>query len=429
MANANDYTWTDPTTGAATAPGVGNAEVRTATAQVDAPNIDTGGEDRDYGTLSLAGAQQQANQAFSGLVAPMTTEEINAREEASVASTLQTAESIYDPNIAREKQTGASQVSTATGVVGQRQGFNISTAEQAFVASVQNNVQDRVREVENIKASYISQGNLDAADRADAQLQSLNEWNSEMTIAKANYALQLMAGNREEAQLGMSQAQLALQERAQQFSEGTTDRQLMMQAEELKLSAYKTALDTPVGEKFTVNGVEFVGLADSAGIDPSLIELTYDDQGYASGVSKITGEVLWKSTQPTGKTKTRAANTTVILNQQQAGALGDASAKLNAAMGTDGKTNTDTYITERQNYIQASGDKNATAFDESFQHLISDRSDDTKASELRSRIGLPITSSGMSDTEKQQLIGFGVDQATIDAADAAGLSFAELIGG
>lgn len=119
--------------------------------------------------MTLANAQGQAEKAFSGLVAPMTVEQIRAREAEAKAGTLATASSIYDPNIQREKQTGAAQTSTAQGVVGQRQGFNISTAEQAFVADVQNKVQDRVREVENIKASYISQGNLDAADRADTQ--------------------------------------------------------------------------------------------------------------------------------------------------------------------------------------------------------------------------------------------------------------------
>ena len=88
--------------------------------------------------MSLDQARGEADKAFSGLVAPMTLEQIRAREAETKAGVEQTASAVYDPNISREKQVGASQVSTAEGVVGQRQGFNISTAEQAFVADVQN---------------------------------------------------------------------------------------------------------------------------------------------------------------------------------------------------------------------------------------------------------------------------------------------------
>lgn len=177
-------------------------------------------------TMSLDQARGEADKAFSGLVAPMTLEQIRAREAETKAGVEQTASAVYDPNISREKQVGASQVSTAEGVVGQRQGFNISTAEQAFVADVQNKVLDRVREVENIKANYISQGNLAAAERADTQLQQLNEWNTQMTIAKAEYALKVMSGAREDARLGLEQDRFNLEQRAQSFNEGMAEKNL-----------------------------------------------------------------------------------------------------------------------------------------------------------------------------------------------------------
>lgn len=177
-------------------------------------------------TMSLDQAKREADKAFSGLVAPMTVEQIRAREAEAKGLTKETADAVYDPNISREKQVGAASVSTAEGVVGQRQGFNISTAEQAFVADVQNKVLDRVREVENIKANYISQGNLAAADRADQQLQQLNEWNTQMTIAKAEYALKVMSGAREDARLGLETDRLALEKRAQSFNEGMAEKNL-----------------------------------------------------------------------------------------------------------------------------------------------------------------------------------------------------------
>lgn len=197
-------------------------------------------------TMSLQDAQRQADKAFSGLVAPMTLEEIRAREEEAKGVTAETATAIYDPQISREKQTGAAQVSTAEGVVGQRQGFNISTAEQAFVANTQNQVQDRIKEVENMKASYISQGNLAAADRADNQLQALNEWNSHMTIAKANYALQIMAGNREQAQLELAKASQATQEAAQ--------------ARQLDIAEIGMLMNIPEGQTFEYNGRTYTGM-------------------------------------------------------------------------------------------------------------------------------------------------------------------------
>lgn len=162
--------------------------------------------------VSLESATAQAEQAFSGVVSPMSLEEIRTREKEAQDLALQAANSTYDPQKQREQQVGGAQVSTAEGVVGQRQGFNVSTAELAFVADVQTKVEDRIKSVENAKATYIAQGNMAAADRADQQIQQLNEFNTQMTIAKANYALQIMAGNRDEARLGLEKDKFALEE-------------------------------------------------------------------------------------------------------------------------------------------------------------------------------------------------------------------------
>jgi len=190
----------------------------------DSPNAPAG--IRNLQTMTLNQAKSQAETAFSGIVAPMSLADIRAREEAAQKVIAETASSVYNPQISREKQTGAAQVSTGEGVVGQRQGFNISTAELAFVGDIQNKVQDRIKEVENTKAAYISSGNLAAADRADSQIQQLNEFNSQMIIAKANYALQLMAGNREEASLQLESEKLALDTKAQAFSENIRTKEL-----------------------------------------------------------------------------------------------------------------------------------------------------------------------------------------------------------
>ena len=102
-------------------------------------------------------------------------------------------------------------VSTAEGVTGQRQGFNISTAESAFLANTQNQVNEKIKAVEDQKAAAINAGNLDATNKADNDLAKLQDFNVKLTLAKANYALQLMSGARSQAQLDLTQQRGAFQ--------------------------------------------------------------------------------------------------------------------------------------------------------------------------------------------------------------------------
>jgi len=200
-------------------------------------------------------------------------------------------------------------------------------------------------------------------------------------------------------------------------------------------SLVSLAKEIPVGESRIVNDpklgeITVQGLSTD---DPSVktIQSTND-----AGETTITSYKLTEaggvelinqaSAGRVGKTKQKAASTTVILKEQQGGALGDASVALEGAVGTDGKTNTDMFIKERNKFIQSVG--NSKAFDESFSHLLSERGDDPKATELRTRLDLPAVEQGLSGTEIESLRGFGIDQSTIDAAVASGMSFKELMG-
>lgn len=174
-------------------------------------------------SMDLNSARQQADQAFSGLVSPMSLTDIRSREAEQKATSAKAAESQFNPQIAQEQKTGMATVSTAEGVTGQNQGFNISTAEAAYLAGTQQEVNTRVKYVEDQKAAAISTGNLAAIQRADDQLAKLNEYNNQLTIAKANYALQLMSGNREQAQLELAQQQQVFN---QKMAEKTFDVQL-----------------------------------------------------------------------------------------------------------------------------------------------------------------------------------------------------------
>ncbi len=119
--------------------------------------------------------------------------------------------------------------------------------------------------------------------------------------------------------------------------------------------------------------------------------------------------------------KSKSSGTSITIGAQQSGQLGDASAKLNAALGGDGYTNTDLYTELRTEFsIQNAGD--TKVFDETFKHLLNP--DDPNAKYLLSG-----EKSGLSESDKTTLRSFGIDEETIDMAEVAGLSLQELLGG
>lgn len=167
-----------------------------------------------YSLMSLSDAKAQADKAFSGMVSPMTLEDIRKRETAAQELTAKTAENVYNPQIKGSEALGRGQISTVKGAVGQGSGFNLSTAESTYLNNTQGEVQARTKELVDAKATYIANGNFDAADRADAQIQQLNEYNNQLTMAKANYALSLMSGDRETASLMLETQQAAFNQTA-----------------------------------------------------------------------------------------------------------------------------------------------------------------------------------------------------------------------
>lgn len=186
-----------------------------------------------------------------------------------------------------------------------------------------------------------------------------------------------------------------------------------------------------IPDPFTGLEMEISGLATD---DPNIKTIqSTDDRGNVTITSyRLTSDggaeiINQAGVGAVGKTKTRASSVTVQMGEQRSGALGDASARLNAAIGSDGKTNTDVFIEERNQYMEETGG-DAKLFDESFAHLLSDRADDAKAVELRGRFDLPELETGITPEQEKSLLEFGVDQSLIDLAKASGLSFDELIG-
>lgn len=147
--------------------------------------------------------QEQTNTAFSGMVSPMSIDEIRAQQAKSEAASAQTAEATYNPQIATETTSGARAVGAAEGQAagaGAGAGSGAGSAQIAFLASVQQNVNDRIAAIQKEKEAAINQGQVNAANIAQASIDKLNEYNNNLLIAKANYAISLMGQNLQAAQ-------------------------------------------------------------------------------------------------------------------------------------------------------------------------------------------------------------------------------------
>lgn len=159
-----------------------------------------GGSDYDpYKFMTLEEARAKADATFAGMQSPMSLELIKQRELEAQNLGRQTAGTIYDPKIKESERLGKGEVSTVKGVTGQSQGFNISTAEATYLNNTQKEVQSRTKEIVDTKATYIANGDFEAAKRADDQIKALQEYENQLIMAKANYALSLMSGDREKA--------------------------------------------------------------------------------------------------------------------------------------------------------------------------------------------------------------------------------------
>lgn len=206
----------------------------------------SGGSYDQYNFMTLKQAQRLAENAFSGMQSPMTMEQIRQRELEAQELNRQTAGAIYDPKIKGSEALGRGQISTTKGVVGQGSGFTLSTAEMTYLNNVQGEVQARTKEIVDAKANYIAQGDFAAAERADEQIALLREYENKLIMAKANYALALMSGDREQANAILDQQKFAFDRYATQAT--------------LDLNIAEFLVQLPKGQEIEVNGTVFKGM-------------------------------------------------------------------------------------------------------------------------------------------------------------------------
>lgn len=100
-----------------------------------------------------------------------------------------------------------------------------------------------------------------------------------------------------------------------------------------------TLTDPNTGEDITITGI-----LDQAEKTTTLV----DDKGYAHVINTQTGKEIAKSATPVGKTKTQAANVSIMMNDQEKGDLSGAVARLTGTMGD--KFNTGDVVKEVRTY-------------------------------------------------------------------------------
>jgi len=137
--------------------------------------------------------QNTTNKLFADYQTGLSKEDITSREEQARELRRQQADIMFAPRLQRAEDLNAAQISTAKGVVGQRQGFNISTAEQQYIATLEAKAEERIKQIEKEKENYIATGDFNASQRADASLRDLREVQNNLLFKKVEVAMQLGA--------------------------------------------------------------------------------------------------------------------------------------------------------------------------------------------------------------------------------------------
>jgi len=263
----------------------------------------------------------------------------------------------------------------------------LSTAALSFVQHQRGQAQKKVDEIVSAREQALAQLDLTMADKLQKEIDA---W-KDQEFKWAQFELQLQTTQFQQA---MSVAGLKLDLKADQRAEQS-------QLFDIVTKKYDIIKDIPEGETVTIDGMTFTGIAGGASdpfftgsnivslmkslpqgetttiTDPntgreftltglaSTIVTATDDSGNVTGINKNTGEELWR-VAGAGKTKSSGPSTTIYMNDQMKGALGDASAVLEASKGDDGFYNTETFRNERLKFAQTTGGDTST-FDDTFR--------------------------------------------------------------
>ena len=235
-----------------------------------------------------------------GLISPLDEQSIASAQESAARLNRESAESIFGPRLQRAEELGEAQVSTAEGVAGQSQQFNLSTARLSLINNLQGRIEDRIGAIEKEKQTYIDTGDFQAQQRADTQLAELRDYNNQLLFKQADFAL-----GREEAR----------KDAVDPFFKGSDVVNIM---KELGEGETTTITDPSTGTVFQLQGI---GSEDP---NTKTIQST-DDKGNVTvtTVDIATGEVISQS-QIKGIGKTKTAATSINFPRQSRDPIFDA---------------------------------------------------------------------------------------------------------
>jgi len=264
----------------------------------------------------------------------------------------------------------------------------LSTAALSYVQFNRDEAQKKVNEIENQKNIALANLDITLADKLEKEKKA---WQDE-----EKYWIDL-ENDQKKQQFNQF---IALEQL--DISKGAAARAGEAHIFDTIIKEFNVIKDIEVGKSVEIGGYTFVGIDET--IDPffkssdlvsimkdlpegqskeitdpntgtvyllqglsSEVYTVTDDQGNVTGLDKATGKPKWKA-EGVGKTKTRAASTTIIMNETQTTALQDARKILEQSIGEDGFYNSDQYKYERQRFVEITG--KPALFDEQFKTFL-----------------------------------------------------------
>lgn len=284
----------------------------------------------------------------------LTPEEVRAREAAQAEQMRALANDIFDPMMRRAADVGEKRLGSATGQIGVSRGLGFSSAKASYLASIEDQTQTAINEINSQKAAFIKGGAMEAAQRADEQISRLQELRINILTGKAELALSASAEKRAEeaAKLSSIATKYNIMKDIKEGDELTIDGQTFkgIAVPETNVEPFFKGSDIidlmqsiPAGDSQTITdpntGYEYTIYGTSEEDNETQRVESYNDAGELIVTTyrlDENGEMSFsdqKNFGKVGKTKTQAANTTLYLNNQEKTDLSTAMAALEANKG------------------------------------------------------------------------------------------------
>ena len=143
-------------------------------------------------------ADEFADDALSGLVSPMSADDIAKREASEKEQLRIEAESFFGPKIESAREAGEAKIGSAKGQLGQIRNLGLSTAGESYIVQKEKELTDSITEIEKQKQNFISTGDFNSAQRADASIAQLNQFKNNLAVKRAELSLNFLGEMREQ---------------------------------------------------------------------------------------------------------------------------------------------------------------------------------------------------------------------------------------